>query len=79
MPLAELQSIWVSRYLTGKYTLPSTQEMWREINHTRQEMQKRYGKAPRHTIQVDVAPYVASIRKEMQRGKDRAAPSTQRL
>ena len=74
MPLAELQSVWISRYLIGQYGLPATQEMWREIDRTRQQMRKRYGNAPRHTIQVDVEPYVGSIRKEMQRGKDR--PST---
>ena len=74
MPLAELQSVWISRYLIGQYGLPATQEMWREIDRTRQQMRKRYGNAPRHTIQVDVEPYVGSIQKEMQRGKDR--PST---
>ncbi len=73
MPLAELQSVWVSRYLIGKYGLPSTREMLREIDRTRREMRKRYGSAPRHTIQVDVEPYVGSIRKEMRRSKDRPA------
>ena len=73
MPLAELQSVWVSRYLIGEYGLPSTQEMCREVDRTRQEMRKRYGSALRHTIQVDVEPYVDSIRKEMQRGKRRPA------
>lgn len=71
MPLAELQSIWVSRYLTGQYGLPSPSEMWRAIDRSRQHMRKRYGSAPRHTIQVDVEPYVASVRKEMQRGAHR--------
>ena len=73
MPLAELQSVWVGRYLIGRYGLPPAREMWREIERTRQEMRKRYGSAPRHTIQVDVLPYVGSMRKEMQRGNMRPA------
>ena len=74
MPLAELQSVWVSRNLTGQYVLPSEREMWREIDRTRSQMRKRYGSAPRHTIQVDVEPYVKAVRREMQRGKERMSP-----
>ena len=76
MPLAELQSVWVSRYLTGQYGLPSEREVWREIHRTRSQMRKRYGSAPRHTIQVDVEPYVKAVRKEMRRGKERISPVT---
>ncbi|HEY6410767.1 MAG TPA: NAD(P)-binding domain-containing protein [Ktedonobacteraceae bacterium] len=68
MPLAELQSIWVSRYLLGSYTLPSQAELLRDIERERSAMRKRYGNSPRHTMQVDVEPYVMSVRKEMKRG-----------
>ena len=73
MPLAEFQSIWVSKYLLGQYGLPSPREMEQSIEHARQEMRRRYGNAPRHTIQVDPGPYIASMRKEMQRGSRRPA------
>ena len=74
MPLAELQSIWVSKYLLGAYTLPPEAEMLRTIRHERDVMRKRYGNAPRHTMQVDFAPYVMSVRNEMRRGSPRGHP-----
>jgi len=73
MPLAELQSKWVARYLLGKYALPPAAEMDRDIEREREEMRKRYGNSPRHTMQVDVQPYVKNVLKEMQRGAKRAA------
>lgn len=72
MPLAELQSIWISEYLLGNYTLPSREEMLRDIHRERNEMRKRYGNSPRHTMQVDFAPYVESVRREMKSGEKRA-------
>ena len=71
MPLAELQSKWVSRYLLGKYALPSPEEMMQDIQREREEMGKRYGNSPRHTMQVDVEPYVVGVLKEMERGAKR--------
>jgi hypothetical protein len=67
-PLIELQSIWVSKYLLGQYTLPTLKEMLQDIQRERCIMRKRYGNSPRHTIQVDAQPYIASVRKEMKRG-----------
>jgi len=72
MPLAELQSKWVSRYLLGKYALPSPEEMMQDIQREREEMRKRYGNSPRHTMQVDVEPYVVGVLKEMERGAKRS-------
>ena len=68
MPLAELQSEWVSRYLTGACELPPAERMQREIEQERAAMRKRYGNAPRHTMQVDFDPYVAAVQREMKRG-----------
>ena len=59
MPLAELQSEWIADYLIGDYALPAVAEMQQAINRDREAMRKRYGNAPRHTMQVDFAPYVA--------------------
>lgn len=73
MPLAEVQSIWVSKYLLGQYGLPPEKELLQAIKHERETMRKRYGNSPRHTMQVDFEPYVRSVFKEMQRGAKRPA------
>ncbi len=74
MPIAEIQSAWISKYLLGEYTPPAPQEMMRNIQQEREVMRKRYGNSPRHTMQVDFAPYVRGVQKEIQRGMKR--PST---
>jgi cation diffusion facilitator CzcD-associated flavoprotein CzcO len=71
MPLAELQSIWVSKYLLGEYTLPPQQALLRDIEQEREKLRKRFGNAPRHTMEVDFLPYVRGIQKEMRRGRKR--------
>ena len=73
MPLAEIQSIWVSKYLLGQYALPPTAELQQDIQREHDEMRKRYGTAPRHTMQVDFEPYIKNVQKEMQRGMKRPA------
>jgi hypothetical protein len=72
MPLAELQSEWVADYLIGEYALPADAEMQQAISKDRDAMRKRYGSAPRHTMQVDFAPYVSLVKKERTRGAARA-------
>ena len=71
MPLAELQSKWVASYLLGRYGLPSPAEMMQDIQREREEVRKRYGTSPRHTMQVDVEPYMKGVLKEMKRGAKR--------
>jgi dimethylaniline monooxygenase (N-oxide forming) len=71
MPLAELQSKWVGKYLLGEYTLPSQSEMIQDIQREREDMRKRYGNSPRHTMQVDFQAYVVGVLKEMKRGEKR--------
>ncbi len=73
MPLAEWQSIWVSKYLLGKYGLPPQAELLADIKREREQMRKRYGNSPRHTMQVDYEPYVKALLKEMKRGSHRPA------
>ena len=68
MPLAELQSIWISKYLLGQYTLPAPNEMQRAIQHERAAVRRRYGNSPRHTMQVDFEDYVRGVQREMRRG-----------
>lgn len=80
MPLAEVQSEWVSKYLLGEYALPAPDEMRHTIQHEREVMRKRYGNSPRHTMQVDFAPYVRGALREQRRGTRRpgATPLIQR-
>jgi dimethylaniline monooxygenase (N-oxide forming) len=73
MPLAELQSEWVTRYLLGEYEPPPSAEMEDDIRRERGIMLKRYGAAPRHTMQVDFDAYVDAVKREMKRGAIRAA------
>jgi hypothetical protein len=75
MPLAEIQSIWVSKYLLGQYGLPPQSDLLKDIQREREEMRKRYGGSPRHTMQVDFEPYVKGVMKEMKRGAKQAAKS----
>jgi dimethylaniline monooxygenase (N-oxide forming) len=80
MPLAELQSEWIADYLVGDYALPGFNQMQHAISRDRQAMRQRYGDAPRHTMQVDFAPYVSMVKRERNRGAVRARkmPSRQR-
>ena len=80
MPIAEAQSHWISKYLLGECTLPTPEEMERNIQQEREMMRKRYGDSPRHTMQVDFAPYMRGIQREMKQGMKRpgAMPLVQR-
>lgn len=73
MPLAEIQSIWISKYLLGQYALPPQEELLRDIQRERAALRKRFGDSPRHTMEVDFLPYVRGVQKEMQRGAKRPA------
>lgn len=76
MPLAEAQSKWISRYLLGETALPSPAEMEQTIRKDREAIRKRYGNAPRHTMQVDAAPYMLEMLKEEKAGTARPLPAT---
>jgi dimethylaniline monooxygenase (N-oxide forming) len=73
MPLAEEQAKWVADLLEGKCQLPPKAEMLQVIDRDRAAMRRRYTSSPRHTIQVDFYPYLATLRKERRRGLGRAA------
>jgi dimethylaniline monooxygenase (N-oxide forming) len=72
MPLAEAQGRWVADYLTGRYALPSEDEMRRDIEGERQRMFARYISSRRHTMQVDFDDYLLALAKERRRGAKRA-------
>lgn len=65
MPLSELQCKWIAKILNGSCKLPSTSVMKRQIRKDSEEMQKRYIRSTRHTIQVDFYPYKKVLEDEM--------------
>ncbi|NJL28187.1 MAG: NAD(P)-binding domain-containing protein [Thermoanaerobaculia bacterium] len=69
MPLAEAQSKWVAKLLTGECTLPDAETMERTIARDRAAMRRRYVDSPRHTLQVDFFPYLETIDREIRRGR----------
>ncbi|MBF6327102.1 flavin-containing monooxygenase [Nocardia transvalensis] len=70
---AEQQSKFVAAYLTGRYHLPSREEMVQAIQEQEARRAGRYYTSPRHTIQVEFEPYVRDLTKELERGAKRAA------
>lgn len=67
MPLAEVQSEWIAKLLTGQVQLPSKESMRATIQQDRKKIKERYKDSPRHTIQVDFFPYKRLIQQEMKR------------
>ncbi|CAO3571281.1 unnamed protein product [Mortierella alpina] len=58
MPFAEMQSRFLVRTLIGKLEpLPSAEQMDQDISMVKKGIKKRFYNAPRHSIQVDSAPY----------------------
>lgn len=66
MPLAELQSIWISKLLLGEVALPSPAYMEKYMANENARMAKRYNASKRHTMQVDFLAYQQEIKSEMQ-------------
>lgn len=75
MPLSEIQSEWIGDLLEQKAKLPTAEQMVRSIELQRKNMQKRYVKSSRHTIQVDFYPYLADIGKQRKRKRGENAIS----
>jgi hypothetical protein len=67
MPIAEAQSEWIADLLRDRASLPSAEEMRREIADSERKMKKRYVASKRHTIEVDFHPYLREIRRERKR------------
>ena len=69
MPLAEAQSEWVAKLLTGECALPDRDAMEAAYEKDRAAMRRRYVRSTRHTLQVDFFPYMKQIKKEIRRGR----------
>ena len=64
MPIAEIQSQWVADLLQGNATLPTNQQMSREIAGYTAATVRRYRACTTHAIQVDFLAYMREIRRE---------------
>ena len=71
--LAEQQSKLIAEHLTGRYALPTVDEMRAAITRDEAKHLGQYYRAPRHTIQVDFARYVKDLHRELAAGRKRAA------
>ena len=76
MPLAEAQSLLLADYLRGAYALPPRAQLDAALHQTQAALSRRYYASPRHTMQVDFDQYLYALRKEHQRGKQRARRAT---
>lgn len=65
-PIAEAQSRWYAQLITGKCKLPTCDDMKKEVKYRHQQLSRRFVGSPRHTIQVDVIPYMDELCSEFQ-------------
>ncbi len=72
MPAAEAQAKLVADLLTGRYALPATAAMRHAVARDRQATARRYVASKRHTIQIDMPQYLWALRREHERGRQRA-------
>uniref|UniRef100_A0A915A9N5 Flavin-containing monooxygenase n=1 Tax=Parascaris univalens TaxID=6257 RepID=A0A915A9N5_PARUN len=61
MPLSEMQARVFFDAFTGRTKLPSGERMKRSIEMKKREIEARYVKSRRHTIQVDYLPYMDEL------------------
>ncbi|RMI34903.1 flavin-containing monooxygenase [Nocardia stercoris] len=70
---AEQQTKLVAAYLTGRYHLPSREQIDQQMREQEAKRAGRYYNSPRHTIQTEFEPYMRELGKEIERGAKRAA------
>jgi dimethylaniline monooxygenase (N-oxide forming) len=73
MPLAEAQAEWVADLISGEGSLPSYDEMRRQIRIYDEKVKKRYVASKRHTLQVDFHSYLVELARERRAAKARAS------
>jgi len=69
MQPAELQAKLIAGYLCGEVGLPDQARMRTEIERERAATRRRYVASPRHTMQVDFAPFLHRLRQLHERGE----------
>jgi dimethylaniline monooxygenase (N-oxide forming) len=72
MPAAEAQAKLIADLLTGRYALPEPGAMRRATTRDRRATARRYVASKRHTIQIDMPQYLWALRREHERGRERA-------
>ena len=65
LPIGELQSRWFSLLMTGKLSLPTRDQMERDIDRKLKANKVRYYESERHTIQVDWLPFMDELASEI--------------
>ncbi len=73
MPIAEEQAKFAAQYLTGHYALPPIEVMDAERIEMHERAKSNYVTTPRHTIQINCGEYTYDLRREMAKGRRRAA------
>ncbi|XP_076436626.1 flavin-containing monooxygenase 5-like [Babylonia areolata] len=61
IPISEMQCRLATRVFKGEVKLPSTADMWTDIEAKEAAMAKRYVTSPRHTIQVDYISFMDEL------------------
>lgn len=75
MPIAEAQAKLVADYFAGRYALPERSELLARIAADEAALRERFVASRRHTMQVDFDEYMATIAREHEAGRKRAARS----
>jgi dimethylaniline monooxygenase (N-oxide forming) len=71
MPIAEAQSKLIADHLTGAYVTPSPEAMREAAHAERHELDRRYVRSRRHTMQVDFDSFMAALKQEREAGRKR--------
>jgi hypothetical protein len=71
-PVYEQQAIWVRDIERGSCDLPSSKEMWEEVEERRRTIETNFHNAPRMNLEIEYGPYVREI-KQARRFRNRRA------
>ncbi len=72
MPVAETQARLVAAHLKGDYNLPAPSEMERIVLREEAEMERRFVKSRRHSMQVIPEIFQSKAARDLKRGYERA-------
>jgi cation diffusion facilitator CzcD-associated flavoprotein CzcO len=78
MPMAEQQAKWIAELLSGRYVLPSAEEMQEDMAREREAHAKRFYSSKRHTMEVDFDEWMRDALREMAAGRRRAERQPER-
>jgi dimethylaniline monooxygenase (N-oxide forming) len=71
MPIAEAQSKLIADHLTGAYVTPSREAMRDAADAERHDLERRYVRSRRHTMQVDFDSFMEALKREREAGRKR--------